>query len=184
MINKPTIEKTVHNVRCNITWSQKKVEITARCGGFVKFVGKTEQEAEMQLLNWINRRPRMRDEAAITEEYVKSLLGTLDMPKSHIRISSGHYKQNPVYRESFTVRRSIGADGKIYFGTYHNEHAAKTASIRLCELINEEIDRRIIVRESTAPEELPLKRRGGRYSVRHQRSVVEKQMFPMTLEYE
>ena len=122
-----------------------------------KFRGKNKSEAELQLWNYLHCRPIMRGEAAITEERVKALLGTLDMPECHVRISSGHYKQNPVYRESFTVRRSIGVDGKIYFGTYHNEHAAKAASIRLCELINEEIDRRHFVRKSTAPEELPLK---------------------------
>ena len=177
-------EEIIHSTRCIVSIIGRRVEIAMCAGSRRKFRGKNKAEAELQMWNYLHSKPTLKGESAITEERVKILLGTLDMPESHIRISSEHYKQNQIYTNSFTVRRSVGADGKIYFGTYHNEHAAKSASIRLCELINEEIDRRHFVRKSTAPEELPLKRRKACDSVRHQLPVMEKQMVPMTLEYE
>ena len=174
----------IHGTRCIVTIAKKKAEIAMCTGSRQRFCGKTRAEAELQLWNYLHCRPRMRGETSITEEHVKALLRTLDMPEERVRISSEHYKQNQVYRNSFAVRRSIGMDGKIYFGTYHNEHAAKAASIRLCELINEEIDRRIIVRKSTVPEGFPLKRKGGSHWAKRQVPVMERQTSPASTHFD
>ena len=142
------MNKTIYGAKCIVAVMKNRVEISMCTGSKQRFNGKTNAEAELQLWNYLHMKPKMRGEAAVNEEEIKSLLSTLDMPKEHVKVNSGHYKQHAIYGKSYTVRRSIGTEGKIYFGTYHNEHAAKAASIRLCELINEEIDRRHFVRKT------------------------------------
>lgn len=147
---------TIQGKPCIVVSTKNRVTITLRTGNRQSFSGKTATEAELQLWNYLHRKPKRRGDAGITEAEIISLLGTLDMPKQHIRISAGHIYQHPIYPTSWTVRRSIGEEGKIYFGTYRNEHAAKAASIRLCELINQEIDRRHFVRKCLGFEDVVL----------------------------
>ena len=147
---------TIQGKPCIVVSTKNRVTITLRTGNRQSFAGKTAPEAELQLWNYLHRKPKRRGDAGITEADIMSILGSLDMPKQHIRISAGHIHQHPVYSTSWTVRRSIGEEGKIYFGTYRNEHAAKAASIRLCELINQEIDRRHFVRKCLGFEDVVL----------------------------
>jgi hypothetical protein len=148
--------KTIHGTPCIVVATKNRVTITMRTGNRQSFSGKTAPEAELQMWNWMHQKPVIKGSERSLEIEVRSLLSTMDMPKEHVRISAGNIKRMPYQRESWMVRRSVGTEGKIYFGSYHNERAAKAASIRLCEMINAEIDRRIIVRKCLGFEDVVL----------------------------
>lgn len=140
-------EQIIHGMKCLYSRHKKRFEIIMSTGTHQRFNGKSRTEVELQFWNYLHCRTRMMGEASASEKSVKDLLTILDMPARPIRISSGHIRRMPYRRESWIVRRSIGESGKVYFGTYHNEASAMAASRRLCELINEEVERRIIVRK-------------------------------------
>jgi len=183
-MNKDIKYKIIHGTRCTVTGTKNGVEIDMCVGAKQRFKGKNYIEAEQQMWNWMRHKPGKKGGGQEIEDETRKALSALDMPKEHIRVSDGYARQHPIYRSSWTVRRSLGHTQKIYFGTYRNEHAAKAASIRLCELINEEVDKRHFVRKTTPHEGLLFKKpnpRRRRYTPQSQQSIAGKTVDGQTI---
>lgn len=133
-----TIIRTIHGVECIVTIRTRYVTLCI-CGKHHHFHGRNVPEVELLLWNWLHRRPRYKTDMRDIEQDMRDLLRIIRLPSEPIRVSAGHIK--PTGRDTWIVRRSMDGEGrhKLYFGAHHNIHAAKRASIRLCQIINEEI---------------------------------------------
>ena len=149
-----TIE-IIHGLECIITQRPRYVLLCVR-GRRIEFHGRNREEVALLLWNYLHRRARYKSETRDIEADIREMLQLIRLPKEPVRISAGHIKPGRGRRESWLVVRCIGHhDGRVYFGTYFNIHAAKAASIRLCKIINEEIENRNAVlsanKRSTTP---------------------------------
>ena len=128
---------------------QKSKTVTLDVVGKNKgFMGKTKEEVVGKLWDWITRKPVKRlieperRPVQFDADTLRFALRGMELPSRPIQITSRHVHRSKCKRESYYVRRSIGATGKIYFGTYHAREDAEQASVLLCNIINEEIGRR------------------------------------------
>ena len=138
--------RTVHGVECIVAIHPRYVVLTTTRMRH-EFRGRNEDEVRIQLFNWLHRKPRMKtDGPRDIETDARELLQTIRLPPQPVRESSGHYRRSSCRRESWHVSRDLTISHwdrvSIYFGSYRSEHLAKAASIRLCQIINEEIEKR------------------------------------------
>jgi len=138
--------RTVHGTECIVAIFPRYVVLTT-IRLRQEFRGRSVEEVEIQLWNWLHRRARLKsDGPRNVEDDVRELLRTIRLPEKPIRVSAGHYRRSRCRRESYRIERDITISHwdrvYIHFGTYHSEHMAKRASVRLCEIINEEIESR------------------------------------------
>ncbi len=128
---------------------QKSKTVTLDVVGKNKgFEGKTKAEVVGKLWDWINHKPvkklikPLKRPAQFDTDSLRFALRDMELPSRPVKINPGHVYRSKCRRESYFVRRQIGATGKIYFGTYHTRKEAERASVLLCNIINEEIRRR------------------------------------------
>ena len=147
------VDVTLFGLQCMIEVRKRHVVLTSSSPRRYATEAHTIDEAVFLLGQMVNRKPigsRRRDGNLHLEEVVRASLMVMMLPLQPIPITERHVVPS---KGRYIVRRNMYGhrQQRLYFGTYMTPHAAAEASKRLCEIINEEIERRRVAVHQSRP---------------------------------
>lgn len=142
-------EMTFFGINCMVETRPRCIIITTSRPRRHEITARTIEEGVYLLDQWLHQRPRSKtrhgQQNQQLEDAVRESLRIMRLPNHPIPITGRHVvASGKGGLTRYIVRRTMDGHGrlKLYFGSYASMHAAARASVRLCEIINEEIVQR------------------------------------------
>lgn len=144
MIKETISTAVIHGKPCQVI--ERNRFTTLAVPGFRNdFHGRNLLESSLLLKAWVDQKPGKTAKKIDKEQEVRAYLRLFQLPRKTIEVSGRHVIPTAGRRgTTWAVRRALCGNPtvKVYFGSYKTHHQAAQQSIRLCQIINEEIELR------------------------------------------